>query len=145
MANTKIKGNEVGLYFNNGTTAVPDWVLFACSTSDGFSGSTENVTLASKCDGGWVDSLPTNLSWEFTNSAYAITDPSATQASHVKAFDLWSNKTEGQFKLANGDDSYLRIGQGYVSSYSETAANEDALQFELTITGKGAIANVVPV
>ena len=145
MANTKIKGNEIGLYYNNGTDQAPEWLLFACAQTDGFSGSTEDVTLASKCDGGWVDSFPTNLSWEFSSNCYAIIDPSATQASHEKAFDLWSNKTEGQFKLANADDSYLRIGQGFINSYSETGANEDALQFDLTIKGKGPIANVVPV
>lgn len=147
MAVPKISGKLIWLYYNNGTTAIPDWLAFACSTSDGFSGSTESVTAATKCDGDWVDNLPTDLSWEFSNSGYAVKDAdlSATQASHEKAFELWSGKVEGQFKLANADDSYLRIGQGFISAYSETADTSDYLQFELTITGKGAIANVVPV
>lgn len=154
MAVPKISGKIIWLYYQDGTkladdgvTEVPNWLAFACSTTDGFSGSTESVTAATKCDGDWVDNLPTDSSWEFQNSGYAVKDAdlSAEQASHEKAFELWSTQTEGMFKLANADDSYLRIGQGFISAYSETADTSDYLQFELTITGKGSIGNVVPV
>lgn len=139
----EISAKDIGLYVNEGTEATPDWKLFACSTSDGFSGTTETVTIATKCDSGFVKNLPGDKSWEFTNSCLAQTEPTASQASHSTAFSLWKAGDEKQFKLANADDSYLRIGFGTITSYSETVDAGDYLQFELTITGNGAIADVV--
>lgn len=148
MAVPKISAKAIGLYFNEGTPEAPEWLMFACSTSDGLSGSTDTVTAATKCDGDWVDSLPTDLSWEFSNSSYAAktAELSAGMASHDKAFELWSTKAEGMFMLSDNVDpaaaDYLRIGMGVITSYSETSDSSDFLQFELTVTGKGAIANI---
>lgn len=139
----KISGKDVGLYVNQGTTEVPDWYMFACSTSDGFSGTTDVVDLASKCDQGFIDRLPTNLSWEFSNSSYAVTDDSlaTAQASYNEAFELWSNRTITEFKIANADNSYYREGRGFISSLSDSAGNDEGLTFDITINGLGPVVN----
>ena len=143
----KISGKDVGLYVNQGTTETPDWFMFACSTSDGFSGSTDTVDLASKCDEGFIDRLPTNLSWEFSNSSYAVTDDTlgVAQVSYDTAFDLWSNRTITEFKIANVDETYYRAGKGFISSLSDAAGNDEGLTFDLTISGLGIVTNVPPV
>jgi predicted secreted protein len=141
----EISSKDIGLYVNEGTDITPDWKLFACSTSDGFSGSTDTVTISNKCESGFVKNLPSDKSWEFSNSCYAevTADLAAGQVSHATAFTLWKDGSQKTFKLANADDSYLRIGTGTITSYSESADSGDYLQFEITITGTGAIADVV--
>lgn len=67
----KIASKDIGLYVNQGTDIAPTWVMIACSTSDGFSGSTDNVEIATKCSGGWKENLPGDSTWSFTNSGYA--------------------------------------------------------------------------
>ena len=139
---TKISGKDIVISVNTGTEEAPVWAAFACSTSDGFSGSTESVDTATKCDGDWNASLPTTLSWEFSNSSYADAD---STSSYDEAFTLWSTKAVKQFKIANEDESYYRMGTGYISSLGEAAEVADYLTFELTITGTGEVTNVPPV
>lgn len=135
----KLASKDIGLYFNSGTVEAPTWVLIACSTSDGFSGSHDNVEIATKCSGGWKDNLPGDSTWSFSNSGYAETtaDLGVGRVSYANAEQLFHDKTVGEFKLANDDESYYRKGSGYISDYNETADNGDYLQFDLTVTGNG--------
>lgn len=140
----EIASKDIGLYFNTGTTEAPVWKLVACSTSDGFSGSTDNVSVSNKCEGAWTKNLPGDRSWSFSNSSYAQKVPLATQLSQEEVFDLWANSTVGQWKLESLiEDEYLRIGQGYISDLGETADSGDYLQFDLTIQGDGPVANTL--
>lgn len=134
----KIASKDIGLYVNQGTEIAPTWVLIACSTSDGFSGSTDNVEIATKCSGGWKDNLPGDSTWSFTNSGYAEKDITATAESYVSAEILFHTKAIKQFKIASTTEAdYYRMGSGYVSDYNETSDNGDYLQFDLTVTGSG--------
>lgn len=133
----KINSKDIGISVNQGTAEAPDWVLIVCSTNDGFSGTTDNVEIATKCNDGFKENLPSSKSWEFSNSGYAETAPETGEDSYITAEELWRTGEVKQFKIANADESYYRMGNGYVSSYSETAAEGDYLQFELTIMGSG--------
>lgn len=136
----KIASKDIGLYVNQGTNAVPDWKIIACSTSDGFSGSTDNVEIATKCANGWKENLPGDSTWSFSNSGYAekTADLGEGVESYVSAEDLFHTKAQKEFKIATVDETiYYRMGTGYVSDYNETADNGDYLQFDLTITGSG--------
>lgn len=141
---SEIKSKDIGLYFNTGTFAVPVWKLVACSTTDGFSGSTDAVTVSNKCEGGWVKSLPGDKSWSFSNASYAKKTPDANQISYEELFEMWTNDTVGQWKLESLiANEYLRIGEGYISALGETADSGDYLQFDLTVNGNGPVANVI--
>jgi len=140
----EIKSKDIGLYYNSGTTEVPVWKLIACSTSDGFSGSTDAVTVSNKCEDGWVKSLPGDKSWSFSNSSYAQKTPTASQYSYEEVFELWVNDTVGQWKLESiNADEYLRIGEGWISDLGESAESGDYLTFDITITGNGAVSNSI--
>lgn len=140
----EISGNDIGLYVNEGTTGSPDWKLVACSTSDGFSGSTDTVTISNKCEEGFTKNLPGDKSWSFTGDAYAQTAPEANQISYDEVYDLWANGTVSEWKLesVNGASEYYRFGEAFISDLSETAASGDYLQFNLTLTGNGTVTNV---
>ena len=140
----EISAKDIGLYYNSGTVAIPVWKLIACSTSDGFSGSTDAVTVSNKCTSGWVKSLPGDKSWSFSNSSYAQKVPGVNQYSYDDIFDLWVGDTIGQWKLESiTPGEYLRIGDGWISDLGESAENGDYLTFDLTITGSESVSNVV--
>jgi len=139
----EIASKDIGLYYNAGNEETPDWKLVACSTSDGFSGSTDNVGISNKCEGAWTKNLPGDRSWSFSNSSYAQNPPAANQISYDDVFDLWANGTVGFWKLEslNGASEYYRYGQGYISELGETADSGDYLQFDITIQGNGVVTN----
>lgn len=141
----EISSQDIGIYVDMGTVpGTPDWKLIGCSTTDSFNGSTDPIAISNKCVSGFVKNLPGNKSWGFGGSAYAHTSPDADQASHVTMFKLWNStsaKALKRFKIASEDGTYIRIGEGFVSAYNETAAAGDYLQFDYTITGNGAVSD----
>ena len=140
----EISAKDIGLYYNSGTKAVPIWKLIACSTSDGFSGSTDAVTVSNKCEAGWVKNLPGDKSWSFSNSSYAQKVPLANQFSYNDIFDLWTNDTVGWWKLESIiPGEYIRFGQGWISDLGESAESGDYLTFDITITGNGPVDNLI--
>ena len=141
---SEIASKDIGLYFNIGTVEVPIWRLVACSTADGFSGTTDNVAISNKCEGNWTKNLPGDRSWSFSNSSYAQKTPLANQLSQEEVFDLWKASTIGQWKLESiTPDEYLRIGEGWISDLGETSDSGDYLQFDLTIQGNGPVDNTL--
>lgn len=143
MAN-EIASKDIGLYFNQGTPESPDWVLAVCSTSDGFSSSIDAVTTSTKCDDGWVSSLPGDGSWSFTHSALANSAPASGQISFKELENIYIAKTVGQWKLESVDpaDDFFWIGMGWISSLDETASSGEYLTVDITITGTGQPENV---
>ncbi len=141
----ELNSKDIGLYYNAGNPSTPDWKLVACSTSDGFSGSTDNVAISNKCEGNWTKNLPGDRSWTFSNSAYAQHPAAANQISHNELFDLWAAGTVGQWKLESvqGAAQYLRIGEAWISELGETADSGDYLQFDLSLQGNGPVLNTL--
>lgn len=144
--NNAIKSEGVGLYFNNGTTETPDWLLAVCSTSDGFESSIDAVTTSTKCDGGWVSSLPGDGSWSFSHSALANYEPGTGKMSYKQIEDIYLAKTVGEWKLESigVDDDYYWEGEGWISSLSEGAPSGEYLTVDITVTGSGEPSNVDP-
>lgn len=143
MAN-EITAKNVGIYYNSGTTEVPVWLLMVCSTSDGFSGSTDAVTTSTKCDDGWVSSLPGDKSWSFSHSALASSVPGSGQMSFKEIEDLWIAGTIGEFKMESTEaaDDYYWFGTGWISELNEEAPSGEYVTVDITITGTGTPANV---
>lgn len=146
----EVASKDILLYVNLGTAAAPDWRIIGCSTTDGFSGTTEAVAIATKCNGGFVNNRPGDKSWSFSNSSYLQKDYGPEYATWDEIMDLWINDTkdgEGllcQWKLESIDpqfDFYL-MGRGFISDVPHTADNGDYLTRDLTITGSGEITNV---
>ncbi len=137
----EIKSKDVFLSFNTGTPEIPVWKIVACSTSDGFTGTTDAVAINNKCQGDWAAALPGDKSWSFSNASYAQKEAAANQISQDELFDLWTEGTVGEWKIESVDptDDYLRQGDGWISNLGETAATGDYLQFDLSINGTGPV------
>lgn len=143
MAN-EIDGKSIGLYYNNGTVGTPDWLLAVCSTTDGFEASIDAVTTSTKCDAGWVSSLPGDGSWSFSHSALATYAPEAGTLSFKELENIMLAKEVAQWKLesTNALHDFYWIGLGWISSLTETAAAGEYLTVDITITGTGEPVNV---
>lgn len=142
MANVASK--DILLSVNVGTESAPEWKKVGCSTADGFSGTTETVAIATKCNGGFVDNQPGDKSWSFDNTSYVDKDNASDFVTHDELFEMWINDEVNQWKLESIDAEYdyLRIGNGFITDLGDTSDQGDYLQFSITITGSGEISNV---
>lgn len=139
-----VKSKDILLSVNMGTEVVPDWLLIGCSTSDGYSSSRDSVAISTKCSGDFVENLPGDFTWSFSNTSYIDKDSDGTFATLDEIFDLSKEDDNRQWKLESIDPDYefLRIGYGFISDFSNTADQGDYLQFDLTVTGSGEPLNV---
>lgn len=149
----EILAKEIMISVNMGTEAVPDWKILGCSESDGFSGSTDTITISNKCSGSFAKNLPGDKTWSFSNTMVMPKEATVGFLSQDEIFELWKNDeydADGelrQFKMENipgADFTFYRMGRGYVSDLGEQADSGDVLRTDVTITGSGEVTNVQP-
>lgn len=149
----EILGKEVTISVNMGTSDVPDWKTLGCAESDGFSGSTDSITISNKCSGSFTKNIPGDKSWNFSNTMVIPKIPIGDFISYDEIFDLWRDNEYGadgelrQFKIENipsADFIYYRMGRGYVSDIGEQFDSGDVFRTDITITGSGEVFNIQP-
>lgn len=149
----EILSKEVLISVNMGTDAVPNWKILGCSESDGFSGSTDTITVSNKCSGNFTKNLPGDQSWSFSNTMVMPKVATAGFLSYDEAFELWKDDqydVDGelrQFKIENiagADFVYYRMGRGFISDLGEQFDSGDVFRTDVTITGSDEPTNVQP-
>ena len=147
----EILGKDIILSVNLGTDAVPDWKIIGCAESDGFSGTTDSISVSNKCLNGYTKNLPGDKSWSFSNTTVMPKVPDAGYISYDELFDVWDSDqydADGelrQFKLENvpgADFVYFRQGRGFISDLGEQVDAGDVFRVDITITGDGIVTNV---
>lgn len=151
MAISKLNGNDYIIFVDDTTpitsSAGAAYEPLMCMSSNGFSGTTDAIDIADKCNDGFADSTPGNSSWEITGTGNAIDETlESSAASYQKLFELWQAKKVFWMKLANKagntNTAIIREGIGYFSSYSETADTDTPYTFDFTFTGKGELNGI---
>ena len=146
----EILGKEIILSVNLGTDTTPDWKIIGCAESDGFSGSTDSISISNKCVSGFTKNLPGDKSWSFTNTTVMPKVADAGFISYDELFTLWkTDSVDGdgelaQFKLENisgADFTYYRMGRGFISDLGEQVDAGDVFKTDITITGNGEVDN----
>lgn len=146
----EILGKDIVLSVNLGTNAVPNWKIIGCAESDGFSGSTDTISISNKCVSGFTKNLPGDKSWSFSNTTVMPKTPDTGFISYDELFSLWkTDSLDGdnelsEFKLENisgADFTYLRTGRGFISDLGEQVDAGDVFRVDITITGSGDISN----
>jgi len=147
----EILAKEVMISVNMGTDSVPDWLILGCAESDGFSGSTDTVTISNKCSGSFAKNLPGDKTWSFSNTMVMPKVAETGFLSYDEAFELWKNDeydADGelrQFKIENivgADFVYYRMGRGFISDLGEQFDSGDVFRTDVTITGSGEVSNI---
>lgn len=113
-------------------------VLVACLRENSFEGNTDTVSTTCKDSGIWKGAVPTKNGWSV--SASAVADFAATGGLETM-MDFWIAQTKVDVDIKNGvmGDPHL-TGEGYITSISFTAPDEDVVTYDITITGDGAAA-----
>lgn len=146
MANDKIASKVVGFYANmadiDGATyeSAPDWQLLACTTAKGWNSDLETIDTVSDCDDGASSIEAGDITWQFTNSFYVVTNPDSGGISVDTLTDVHKAKEKRQFKLESIDDSgatFYRMGYGLITNVSTNVDAGNYMTGDITVTGSG--------
>ncbi|WP_126244338.1 phage tail tube protein [Chitinophaga rhizosphaerae] len=135
----KLKANDVGLFLNTGTTAVPVWKVLACLTATDIDLAVEELNGDSKCG---IDREAGDVTWTGSFEGFFKLDPTSTEVSGENLLEIAQAKTKKEWKISNSDDSYYRAFTAYISSYNESAPYNEFVTFsgELNVSGTVATA-----
>lgn len=122
------------------------WLTVACITTNGFEGTTDTIDGSSKCSDGWSGGAAGNKSWTMNADGNAIdAGLLPSEASFKALFDLWKSGETVPIKIAKVGSTYVRYGEAYISSYSETQGNNEPFTFSATFQGVGEPGDAEPV
>lgn len=144
----------MGLRFENGTkyllfvkrtTSGATWKVLACLISNGVDMQTDEITTSSKCSGNYKESIPGEQGWSFSGSGNAIdSDLKPDEASYKELKDIWKKGEVCEWKLAKVGATDVDYGEGWINSLSKATNHNEAVTFDVNITGSGELFDAEP-
>lgn len=145
MAAEYLFSKDVAVYVDMSETETPDWKLVTCTTSKTVDLAIASIEKNNDCTGNYVGQLPSTVSWSFAIEGDANLNPTAPEEiSYAELFAIASLREIRNWKLENGDSTYVRYGEGFLSSYSESIATPEYMTFSATLTGNGQLYDSIP-
>ena len=145
MAESYLFSKDVAVFVNMSDTAVADWKLVTCTTSKTVDMAIGSIEKNNDCTGNFVGQLPSTVSWSFAIEGDANMTPTAPEEiSYAELFTVAKSRTLRYWKLEKADNSYIRYGLAFLSSYSESIATPEYMTFSATLTGDGEIYDSIP-
>lgn len=142
-----LNGRTVLLYIDETTPITTDLdavttanaLLVACLTSNGFEGTTSAIATTSKCSGSFAESLDGEKGWTMSAEGQAISLDGVgdTRINHNKLFKLWRAGTIfWAFMMDTASPVItMRYGLARVDSFSDSAPDNEAQTFSISLTG----------
>lgn len=121
--------------------------LIACLVSNGIDVTLADQTTSNKCSGGWAESLSGEGSWTFPGEGQAVSlsETEEETKTNFQAIALLAiEKTVFFARMTNAAKDIYREGKVRISSYSESAPNNEPYTFTVTFTGIGKPRMVAP-
>lgn len=149
MATTgKLRSNALNIYVNtlqgvdtfDDTISDDTWEIVASSTSGTFSGELETIDATSKDSDGARQILVSAISWSMSVEGLIQYNDSTNKVRSGELFTLWKNKTKIRVAWSTGktgDTFYW--GDGFITSYEESAGLNEVATFSVSIEGDGDI------
>ena len=145
MAAEYLFSKDVAVFVDMSDTQIPDWRLVTCTTSKTVDLAIASIEKNNDCSGDFVGQLPSTVSWSFAIEGDANINPTAPEEiSYAELFTIATQRELRNWKLEKADDSYVRYGRGFLSSYSESIATPEYMTFSATLTGDGQIYDAIP-
>ena len=138
---SKLKGNEVSLEINTGTTAAPVWKVVACITSNTLDSASDDIDGGSKCG---AETVPGDITWTASFEGFYEKTPTATQISGGDLIDLAQAQESHDWRMHNADDTYYRGFNGVLSNYSENVDYNTLATFSSDVNIKGLLITEAP-
>lgn len=148
MATTgKIRSNAINVYVStltgdsidaDGTDDTFD--IIASSTSGTFSGELETLDATTKDNDGARSILVSAINWSISCEGLVHFGDDTDKLRPTELFDIWNNKTQVRVAWSTGvtGDTFY-YGNGYITSYEESAGLNEIASFSITIEGDGGI------
>lgn len=148
MATTgKIRSNAINVYVSTltgdsiDTDATDDtFDIIASSTSGTFSGELETLDATTKDNDGARSILVSAINWSISCEGLVHFGDDTDKLRPTELFDIWNNKTQVRVAWSTGvtGDTFY-YGNGYITSYEESAGLNEIASFSITIEGDGGI------
>lgn len=144
----KIRSNALNIYVNtlqgadtfDDTVADDTWEIVASSTSGTFSGELETIDATSKDDDGARAILVSAISWSMSVEGLVQYDDGTNKVRSAELFTIWKNKTKIRVAWSTGvDGDTIYWGDGFITSYEESAGLNEVATFSVSIEGDGDI------
>ena len=114
-----------------------------CLVSNGVDATAADQETTNKCSGGFKTSQSGVKSWNITGNGQAISAAQAPEADYAnfnELMELWKSGTAFFARITNTASTlYYREGLVYNSSQSEGQPNQEAITFDITLTGIGEL------
>lgn len=128
----------------NATRGVSDnFRTVVCLVSNGVDATAADQETTNKCSDGFKTSQSGVKSWSISGNGQAISDTQATAddyANFNELMSLWKSGKPFFARITNAANTlYYREGLVYVSSDNETQPNQEAITFDITLTGIGEL------
>lgn len=119
----------------------PEWRVIACLSSNALSVSVDSIDVSTKCSDGWAASLPNNKSWTMSADGVAVSDiEEQDEVSNDELLSLIGTKVWAAiFDPSAGLSGSYRMGVVWISALDETASNNEAYTFSVTLNGSGQL------
>jgi len=117
-----------------------DYRPVVCGVSNGFGLDVESISIRNKCDGGYDNTLPGYLTWNFDMDGYAVGLRQAdkiAKANFQEMALLALNKVTFWAKMEDLQTSITREGKVRITSYRETADLDSPYSFTCNFIGIG--------
>lgn len=145
MAETPLFSKDIAVFVNMSDTETPDWRLVTCTKSKTVDLAIGSIERNNDCSGDFVGNLPSTVSWSFAVEGDAnLTPTDPIEISHEELFEMAKNREVRYWKLETGDSSYVRYGQAFLSSYSESITTPEYVSWSASLTGNGEVYSSIP-
>jgi hypothetical protein len=145
MAAEYLFSKDVAVFVDMSATETPDWKLVTCTTSKTVDLAIGSIEKNNDCTGNYVGNLPSTISWSFAIEGDANMNPTdPEEISYAELFIIAKNREIRNWKLEKADNSYVRYGRAFLSSYSESISTPEYMTFSASLTGDGEIYDSIP-
>ena len=131
-------GKDHLLYVDNSTTATPVWNLVGGQRGADLTQDADSIDTSHKTSGGWKSAAAGMRSWKLEYSGLAVMGDDGLTILEA----CYRQGKAAHIKLEYPDGSY-RTGWAAVTSFSLSAPHDGAATLKSTLSGQGAISQVV--
>ena len=151
MATTGIiRSNAINVYLSQTTGDSIDadgqgdtYDIIASSTSGTFSGELETLDATTKDNDGARAILVSAINWSVSCEGLVHFGDDSNKLRPTELFDIWNNKTKVRVAWSTGvEGDVFYYGNGFITSYEESAGLNEIASFSITIEGDGGIEKV---
>ena len=138
MAQKYIRGIEIIITANVGTTEKPEWKPLAGQRKCTINRSGDTIDVSNKVTSGWKESLTGLKEWSIDTDGIFVEDDKALAILE----DCFIESKVVKIKMSREDDSWGYEGEAIITDFPLEASYDDAVTYSMTLKGAGGLEKV---